>query len=83
MKNYTSYIKNIRGNTIASGGVAIIVKNDIQSSEILLNTNLEAVAITTHVPNMSKITICNLYLPPNCTFNQGELVQLNIFLIYT
>lgn len=76
MKNYYSITKNRLANTIASGGVAIMIKENIHATEINLNTNLEAVAITTNVPEINKITICNLYLPPNQTILQQEIEHL-------
>lgn len=59
---YNVYIKNQTINQRASGGVAILVKNNINVSEIAVNSNLQALAITTNHP--FKMTICCLYIPP-------------------
>lgn len=48
---------------IASGGVAILTKNSNYGKEIKLQTNLEAVAIKTYIPE--PITICTIHLRPN------------------
>lgn len=60
IKNYKSYTKNLLSNTVAHGGVAIFVNENFHSEEVILNTNLQAVAITIFYP--IKFTICNLYL---------------------
>lgn len=76
MRGYTIYRKDRVKSAIASGGVAILIKNSIAAKQINLTTNLEAVAITTIVPNFQKITICNIYLPQNHPFTITQIESL-------
>lgn len=74
LKNYSAYQKNREDCLAASGGVAIFIKNNRHSHEIPLQTELEAIAIETYLPN--KLTICCLYLPPNRQFTFQQLMNL-------
>lgn len=47
----------------AHGGVAVMIKNEIQIEEIKLNSELQVVAIRTYFP--VKMTIVSIYIPPN------------------
>lgn len=76
LSGYKPYRKDRQNSSIASGGVTILAQNQIPANEIKLNTELEAIAISTYVPQMSKITICNVYLPPNKLFTQKQLEEL-------
>ncbi|GBN13453.1 hypothetical protein AVEN_171515-1 [Araneus ventricosus] len=69
-----SIFNNTSSSTRASGGVALAVANDIPSSCLHLNTNLQAVAVRMHIKSL--ITICSLYLPPHQTVHQTELDNL-------
>ena len=72
-KNFTTFVKN-RINRHASGGVAIYVSNDVDSTEIQINTDLEAVAVSLKTP--VTINICNIYIPPNFTISENDLNNL-------
>lgn len=74
MKNYNAFIKNRQNQNISSGGVAILTKNNIETSEIQLNTNLEAIAVSVNCH--TKINICNIYLAPNREINYDEITDL-------
>lgn len=74
LKGYTTFHKNRLDAGNASGGVAILAKNNYHAEEITLQTDLEAVAISTFVPQ--KITICNIYLPPNKPFSLLDMHNL-------
>lgn len=76
LKSYTNYRKDRENSNNASGGVAILVHDSIQAQQLDLKTELEAVAISTYIPNLSKVTICNIYLPPNKTFTSNQLDSL-------
>lgn len=76
LKGYTVYQKNREDYRIASGGVAIFTANNIFAEEIPLQTDLEAIAITTYAP--TKITICNIYLAPDLNFDLRQLHRLAI-----
>ncbi|KAG5868697.1 hypothetical protein JTB14_028712 [Gonioctena quinquepunctata] len=58
----------------ASGGTSVFIPSDLQSTYLPLNTELEAVAVTTWCPN--KLTICSIYIPPSHTLTECELVDL-------
>ena len=47
----------------ACGGVSVLVRDGIPSSECTLNTSLQAKAVT--ISTSKTITICSLYLPPS------------------
>lgn len=51
IKNFTSYNKNRTDCLIASGGVSVLVKNNLYSYENKLTTTLEAVATTILINN--------------------------------
>lgn len=54
--------------------MAIFIKDNIESEEINLNTQLEAIAITAKLQN--KICICNVHLPDSTPFTQQDLMLL-------
>ncbi|GBO33575.1 hypothetical protein AVEN_196551-1 [Araneus ventricosus] len=58
----------------ASGGVALLISNNIPSSLLTLNTPFQATAaqIFTH----KLITVCSFYLPPNIQIDQTDLNNL-------
>ena len=58
---YEVIYKNRLNCGSASGGVACYIKDNIYFSEIKLNTNLEAVAISVLI-KAQKICICNIYI---------------------
>ncbi|GBM48868.1 hypothetical protein AVEN_36925-1 [Araneus ventricosus] len=58
----------------ASGGVACLTSCQIPSKPILLNTQLQAVAL--QIQLNSRITICYLYLPPSVHIKQRHLDDL-------
>lgn len=72
LKGYDCFRKD-RG-TDTYGGVAIFVDSNNVSSEIPLNTNLEAIAVRTTYPE--PCTICSIYLPPNSLPHPNELENL-------
>lgn len=74
LKNFSCFFKNRTGQEKASGGVAIYVKNTLAAEEIELSTNIEAVAVTLHTPNI--VHVCNIYIPPNQNTNLEEYSRL-------
>ena len=61
MKNYYSY-NNIKQYTDRPcGGSSIIINDNIPHSEITLNTNMQAVAISATLHKT--ITVCSVYIP--------------------
>ena len=75
MKNYTSYYRNRSECINASGGVGIIIKNTIHSQRILINTNIEAIAVKVTIGNQN-IHICNIYLSNQYRLDITELESL-------
>ena len=63
IKQHTIY-NQINKHTKASGGTSIIVNNTLLQSQINLNTNLQAIAVS--VTQHKTISICSLYIhtPP-------------------
>ncbi|KAG5889097.1 hypothetical protein JTB14_002125 [Gonioctena quinquepunctata] len=61
LRGYKSFRKDVIPNLRARGGVITFVKDNLQVEEVLLLTNLQAVAVKIKHPY--KMTICNLYLP--------------------
>lgn len=76
LRSYTAFRKDRAAANIASGGVTILCENSIFARKINLITDLEAVAISTIVPNYKKITICNIYLPPNENFTNEQIENI-------
>lgn len=60
-------------NDTATGGVAILVRQDVPHQEVTLDTTLQAVAVT--VSMHTTVTVCSIYLPPGRS--SGELIELD------
>lgn len=74
LKNY-NFLNQIRtANAHASGGVSILIKNNIKYTKIDLNTNLEAKAANVKLDQ--NINICNIYIPNNYQLKKKELSNL-------
>lgn len=75
---------NVRGYNIfrcdgppagcARGGVAILTKENLSTSQLVLNTNLQAVAVTISAP--MHVTLCSLYLPQDPLITQDMILDL-------
>ncbi|KAG5866603.1 hypothetical protein JTB14_018031 [Gonioctena quinquepunctata] len=74
LKGFEGYHR-IRSECLrASGGTSVFISSDLYSTYLPLNTDFEAVAVTTWSPN--KLTICSIYIPPSHTLTECELVDL-------
>ena len=73
MKNYYSYNYIRQYTDRPCGGLSIII-NNIPHSEITLNTNIQAVAISATLHKT--ITVCSVYIPPNEEPKELELNKL-------
>lgn len=73
-KEYNIFFKNKYDGFNASGGVATFVHKNFKSLPILLNSNFQVVACSVFYP--IKLTICNIYLPPNIKFTKSDLVNI-------
>ena len=71
IKNHQNY--NFINNTShrASGGVSILIRNNIPQSKIHLDTQLQA--ITVKVTLHRTINICSIYIPPHDAVNESEI----------
>ena len=49
-KNYKTFYKNVNSDTVAHGGVAILINDIFDAEEINLKTNLQAVAVRIYYP---------------------------------
>lgn len=74
IKNYDIHRKDRPDIQHASGGVATLVRKDTHSENVPLNTIFEAVAVNIYIPH--KITICNIYIPPNFNFSSEDIEDL-------
>ena len=75
INNYTCYkFSPPILNDKVSGGVCILVRNDIPHSEIQLQTPLQSIAI--QIAMKKQITLCSIYLPPNSRINPRDLDNL-------
>ena len=75
LNKYSCYSKNRLDCLAASGGVSIIVKDNIYSQTIPINTNLEAVAVEIIIGS-NRINLCNLYLSNRHDLNIEEIEKL-------
>ena len=74
MKNYYSYNYIKQHTDRPCGGSSIIINNNIPHSEITLNTNMQAVAISATLHKT--ITVCSVYISPNEEPKELELNKL-------
>ena len=58
----------------ATGGVAVLINNGHLSSEVNLNSPLQAVAAT--ITTNRTITLCSIYLPPSEQVSEIDLTNL-------
>nr|CAH7731754.1 unnamed protein product [Callosobruchus chinensis] len=61
LRGYNIYRKDVDATIRAKGGVAIFLKSNIGAKEILLDTNIQVVAVTIEAP--LNVTLCSIYLP--------------------
>ena len=79
LKNYKVYRHDFLGGDRACGGVAILIKNTITSTQINLtsgNLQVIAVSISNASPYFKNLTICNIYIPPHQNISVDELEQI-------
>ena len=72
-RNFTAHLKR-RQDGAPHGGVAILVRKELPSTNLHLNTNLQAVAIRLQLDKL--YTICSLYLPPNDPVTRQQIENL-------
>ena len=74
IKNYYSYNYIKQYTDRPHGRSSIIINNNIPHSELTLNTNIQAVAISAILHKT--ITVCSVYIPPNKEPKELELNNL-------
>ena len=72
LKNYTLYnsFATVESGK-SSGGVSILIRNDVAHQEIKLNSNLQVKAVT--LTAGKRFTICSIYLPPQRRVEGADL----------
>lgn len=75
LRQFAIFRKDRDNANASSGGVAIIVDRSVACQQITLQTELEAVSIRGILFNRL-ITICSIYLPPNCQVSKTEFYSL-------
>ena len=73
-KGYQSYNYIHQAGLKASGGVSILIKNNIPQSRIDLKTDLQAVAVKATLHRA--LSICSIYIPPNEQINEKMIEEL-------
>ena len=75
LKYHSCYYKLCSGNDKASGGVALIVNNNVPHHSVKLDSALQAVAVSISL-NIT-FTLCSVYLPP-----VHQLITRNLSIYY-
>lgn len=77
LKNYEAYRHDYIDGGNAAGGVITFVLSTCFSKQIVINTNLQCVAVQVKLPFFSvPVNICNLYLPPHLSYNESDLTNI-------
>ena len=71
MKYHSCYFKHFSGNDKASGGVAVIVNNDVPHHFVKLETALQAFAVK--ISLNKTITLWSIYLPHSSPIDDKKL----------
>ena len=74
IRNYTAFHTFSANNGRAAGGVSIFINNNAPHSHIPLNTNSQAVAVSTTLHRV--ITLCSIYIPPSSRLSPKDLDDL-------
>ena len=74
LKNYSIYNYIFENADKASGGASVVVNNNVLHSQIQLDTELQAVAVSVTLHRV--ITICSIYIPPRSAVNIKALEHL-------
>lgn len=74
LKHFHSYNHYRISVARASGGVTIFVSDKLYTKKLSVKTDLECVAVNIWCP--TKITVCNIYIPPDYNLRKNELENL-------
>ena len=72
-KTYQHYFSNLGPNN--QGGSAILVRNNIAHSQLPIQTDIQAVAISLAIDHTT-YNICSIYLPPSIPFPKQSLLNI-------
>lgn len=75
VNGYSVLRRDLTSNTVAHGGVALLVHNSIPSVPLTLRSSLQAVAAKVDLGQI-QCTVCCLYLPPAEDLNRHEIESL-------
>ena len=74
-RDYVSYNSDNDEERDHHGGSALLFRCDVPHRKIVLQTNLQAVAV--QMFSKRNYTICSLYLPPSNNLNHNLIQELN------
>ena len=70
IKNYQLFNYIYDPGCSASGGVSILIRNEIPHSKVNIQTNIEAVTIKTTLHKA--VNVCSIYFPPSDNIDENE-----------
>lgn len=71
---FRAYRKDFFLGNRACGGVVIFVRNDIYcKNDVSILSDIQMIQLTVYIH--TKITICNIYLPPAILVTKGEFTR--------
>uniref|UniRef100_T1I2R8 Endo/exonuclease/phosphatase domain-containing protein n=1 Tax=Rhodnius prolixus TaxID=13249 RepID=T1I2R8_RHOPR len=74
LKGFRAYRRDFLLGNRACGGVVIFVRNDIYcENDVSILSDIQMIHLTVYIP--TKITVCNIYLPPAIPVTKGELTR--------
>ena len=74
-RKYSSYhYHSLSTDGRSVGGVTIMIKKSVPHKQIMLNSNIQAVAVT--ISASKTITLCSIYLPPSFKVNLKDMADL-------
>ena len=74
IRNYTAFHTFSANNERAAGGVSIFINNNAPHSQITLNNNLQAVAVSITLHRV--ITLCSIFIPLSSRLSPKDLDDL-------
>lgn len=74
IRGYNAIHRQRQTSNRAAGGIITAIKNGIDYTEILLNTQMEITAVKVESP--INATILNIYIPPNVVIPKNEITGI-------
>ncbi|KAI5752553.1 hypothetical protein M8J77_018044 [Diaphorina citri] len=75
-KGFKSVRKDFTGGGEACGGVAILIKNNLYSQDLPIQSHLQVVATIVYVSPTFPISVCTIYIPPNVSPSKEDLLDI-------